>query len=81
MISKEESECQVWWHAGLNAWAWLCWRCRTPGAGWSGQEKSWRGALDAAEQHVRAEHSSVIQPDLPPPVAREAAGAVAESSG
>lgn len=69
MSIAEESECHVWWHPGLQAWAWVCWRCRTPGAGWSGSEETWREAYEAAAEHRRTEHRSTIQPDLPPPIA------------
>lgn len=50
-----EHECRVWWHPGLHAWTWLCWRCRA-GTPWSGHQPTWHEALDALRHHVAIEH-------------------------
>lgn len=60
-----ERQGHIWWHSGLEEWAWLCWRCRTPGALWSGHEETWQQAYSVAMDHFANEHGRSVLPEPP----------------
>lgn len=55
MKPRTEHDYKVWWHPGLQAWAWLCWRCHT-GTPWSGHDPTWHKAHEALRHHIAVEH-------------------------
>jgi hypothetical protein len=56
MTPHVEHDYRVWWHPGLRAWAWLCWRCRA-GTPWSGHGPTWQQAFTALRHHTEIEHA------------------------